>query len=81
MGFMSPGQSHVTEYHVTLLWYVLCIIINDSNNDHNHKNNHNNHNNNNNNNNQQQQWAWNVSADVFQAFGISVLILFTKSLF
>ena len=73
---MSPGQSHVT-----LLWYVQCIIIKDSNNDHNHKNNHNN---NNNNNNQQQQWAWNVSADVFQAFGfffLSVLILFTKSLF
>ena len=75
MGFMSPGQSHVIFRHVTLLWYVLCIIINDSNNNHNHKNNHNN-NDNNNNNNQQQQWAQNASADVFRAFGMFFYLCF-----
>ena len=61
-GFMGLCQSHMTIYHVTLLWCVLCIIINDSNNhnnNHNHKNNHNNHDHNNNDdngdNNQQRQ--------------------------
>ena len=44
-GFHESQLKSRDVYHVTLLYCVLCIIIND------HKNNHNNHNHNNNDNN------------------------------